>query len=223
MTQRLLLRHRRSHWFIPGTTTTSLDQDSAPVGKNAVSIPQDSDAEQSEADQQNGDAEQSEADQQNGDAQQSEADQQNGGAQQNEADQNVVVNLSTEAQQDVQSIPPAATGAPADAAAVPNNADPKAGQTPATDTTRDGNMAVPGKVGGNGTNSRGGLGGALRSAADQISSSISKLTGGLTGGTKTGETSTGDTKAGESGTGGSQAPANPAATTAGTGGRHRAE
>ena len=117
-------------------------------------------------------------------------------------DSQVTKDVSTQAQQDVQSITPAATGAPADAAAVPNNTDTEAGQTLATDTTRDGNMAVPGKVGGNGTNSRGGLRGALRSAADQISSSISKVTGGLTGGTKTGETSTdGGTKAGESGTG----------------------
>ena len=116
-------------------------------------------------------------------------------------DSQVTKDVSTQAQQDVQSITRAATEAPANAAAVPNNADPKAGQTLATDTTRDGNMAVPGKVGGNGTKSRGGLGGALRSAADQISSSISKVTGGLTGGTKTGKTSTGDTKAGESGTG----------------------
>ena len=82
--------------------------------------------------------------------------------------------------------------------------------------TRDGNMAVPGKVGGNGTNSHGGLGGALRSAADQIHSSISKITGGLTGGTKTGETSTGEAKAGESGTGGTNSD------NASTGGRHRA-
>ena len=62
-------------------------------------------------------------------------------------------------------------------------------------------MAVPGKA-GNGTKSRRGLQDALRFAGDQISSSISKLTGGLMGGTKTGETSTGDT--------------------GGTGGRHRA-
>ena len=106
-------------------------------------------------------------------------------------DSQVTKDVSTQAQQDVQSITPAATEAPADAAAVPNNADTEAGQTLATDTTRDGNMAVPGKVGGNGTNPRGELRGALRSAADQISSSISKVTGGLTGGTKSGETSTG--------------------------------
>ena len=170
-----------------GTATDSLNQDSAPVGRNAVS--QDGGAEQNEADQQNGGAQQNEADQQNGGAQQNEADQQNGGAQQNEADQqnggltsrtaaqqneadqNIVVNLSREAQQDVQSIPPAATGAPADAAAMPDNADPKADPTLPTDTTGDGKMAVSGKVGGNGTKSRGGQGGALRSAADQISSS----------------------------------------------------
>ena len=116
-------------------------------------------------------------------------------------DSQVTENVSTQAQQEVQSITGAVTEAPANAAAVPDDADPKAGQTLATDTTRDGNMAVPGKVGGNGTKSRGGLGDALRSVGDQISSSISKVTGGLTGGTKTGKTSTGDTKADESGTG----------------------
>ena len=102
-------------------------------------------------------------------------------------DSQVTKDVSTQAQQDVQSITGAVTEAPANAAAVPNDEDPKAGQTLATDTTRDGNMAVLGKVGGNGTKSRGGLGGALRSAGDQISSSISEVTGGLTGGTKTGE------------------------------------
>ena len=85
-----------------------------------------------------------------------------------------------EALQDVQSITPAGTGAPADAAAVSNTADNEAGQDWQPDRTRDGNMAVPGKVGGNGTNPRGELRGALRSAADRISSSISRLTGGLT-------------------------------------------
>jgi hypothetical protein len=107
-------------------------------------------------------------------------------------DSQVTTDVSTQAQQDVQSITRAATGASADAVAVPNPADPKASQTLETDTTRDGNMAVPGKA-GNGTKSRRGLRDALRSAGDQISSSISKLTGGLMGGTKTGETSTGDT------------------------------
>ena len=146
-------------------------------------------------------------------------------------DGQVMKDVSTQAQQDVesitkdvQSITGAATGAPADAAAVPNNADTKAGQKLATDTTRDGNMAVPGKVGGTGTNPRGGLGGALRSAADQISSGISKITGGFTGetstgGTKTGETSTGGTKTSESGTGGTKAGESGTST----GGRHRAE
>ena len=142
-------------------------------------------------------------------------------------DSQVTKDVSNQAQQDVQSITPTATETPADAAAVPDNTDTEAGQTPATDTTRDGNMAVPGKVGGNGTKPRGELRGALRSAADQISSSISKVTGGLKGGTKTGETSTrgtkagesdtGDTKAGESGTGGTNSD------NAGTGGGHRAD
>ena len=129
----------------------------------------------------------------------------------------VTKDMSTEALQDVQSIPPAATGAPADAAAVPNTADSKAGQTLATDTTRDGTMAVPGKVGGKGTKSRGGLDDALRSVGDQISSGISNITDGLRGGTKTGETSTGDTKAVESDTGGTNSD------NTSTGGRHRAK
>ena len=130
-------------------------------------------------------------------------------------DSQVKKDVSTDALQDVQSIPPAATGAPADAAAVPSNADTRAGQTADSaskpvekpvpiEMTRDGNMAVPGKVGGNGTNSRGGLRGALRSAADQISSSISNVTSGSMGGTNTGKTSTGKT-----GTAGPR-PANPA-------------
>jgi hypothetical protein len=137
--------------------------------------------------------------------------------QQQDATQNVVENLSTETQQVVQSIPADATGVPADAAAMPSNADTKRDLTLATDTAHDGDMAVPGKAGGNGTNSRDGLGGAIRSVGDRISSSISKITGGLTGGTKTGETSAGGTKAGESGTGGTKAGES------GTGGKHRAE
>ena len=130
-------------------------------------------------------------------------------------DSQVTKDVSTQAQQDVQSITPAATGAPADAAAVPNNTDTEAGQTLATDTTRDGNMSVPGKVGGNGTKSRGLLRDALRSAGEQISSSISKVTGGLTGGTKSDNTGgTGNTD----NTGGTT-PGNTGAT----GGKHRAE
>ena len=69
----------------------------------------------------------------------------------------------------------------------------------------------------NGTQSRGGLVGALRSVGGQISSSISEVTGRAMGGTKTGETSTGDTKAGESDTGGTNSDK------ASTGGRHRAK
>ena len=169
-----------------GGTTTSLNQNPAPAGKNAVSL--------------------------DGGTEQNEADQQNGGAQQDEADQTIVANLSTEAPQH-ESIPPTATGAPADAAAVPNDADLETGQTPDAaskpvekpvliDMTRDGNMAVPGKVGGNDTTSHGGLSGVLRSVGDQIHSSISNITGGLTGGTKPGKTGTGGATAGESGTGG---------------------
>ena len=116
-------------------------------------------------------------------------------------DSQVTKDLSTQAQQDVQSITGAVTEAPADAAAVPNNVDPTVGQTLPTDTTPDGNMAVPGKVGGNGTRPRGRLGDVLRSAGDQISSSISKVTRGLTGGTKSDNTD----------------------NTGGTGGRHQAQ
>ena len=107
---------------------------------------------------------------------------------------------SNEVQQDDQFITPGVIEAPSDTA--PNSADPTNGQTLTTDRFRDGNMAVPGRGGGNGTRSRGGLSDALKSAADQISSSISAVTSGLTGGTK----------AGGSGTGGSN-----------SGGRHRAE
>ena len=139
-------------------------------------------------------------------------------------DSQVTEKVSTQAQQDVPPITPAATVAPANAAAVPNDADPETGQTLDSaskpvekplliDATRDGNMAVPGTVGGNGAKSRGGLGGVLKSAADRFSSSISNA---LTGGTKAGNTSTGDTKAGESGTGDTQSRQS-------TGGRHHAE
>ena len=109
----------------------------------------------------------------------------------------MVVNLSAEAPQETEapqeeSVPPAATVAPANAAALPKDADPEIGQTPESaskpvkkpvliDMTRGGNMAVPGKIGGNDTNSHGGLGGVLRSVGDQIHSSISNITGGLTG------------------------------------------
>jgi hypothetical protein len=127
-------------------------------------------------------------------------------------DSQVAKDVSTQAQQDVQPITRAATEAPADAGAMPNNADTNAGQTPATDPTRDGSVAVPGKAGGDGTQFRGGQAGPLRSQADQISSRISKVSGG----TKTGETSTGGTKTGETSTGGTNSD------NASTGGRHQA-
>ena len=49
---------------------------------------------------------------------------------------------------------------------------------------RPGESAVPDKVGGTGTNPSGGRGGVLKSVGDQISSNISTVTGGLTGGNK---------------------------------------
>jgi len=178
--------------FNPAPTTTSVNQNLAAAGKNAVS--------------------------QDGAAEQNKADQLNGGAQQDAADQQMVVNLSAEAPQETEapqeeSVPPAATVAPANAAALPKDADLENNQTPESasepvkkpvlfDMTRGGNMTVPGKIGGNDTNSHGGLGGVLRSVGDQIHSSISNITGGLTGGTKTGETSTDGATSGESGTGG---------------------
>jgi hypothetical protein len=172
--------------FNTAPTTASVNQNPASDGKNA--------------------------DSQDGAAEQNEADQQNGGAQQDEADQKMVVNLSTEAPQH-EPIPPAATGAPADAAALPNDADSETGQTPDSttkpvekpvlmDMTRDGNMAVPDKVRGNDTNSHGRLSGVLRSVGDQIRSNISNITGGLTAGTKAGKTSTDGATAGESHIGG---------------------
>lgn len=100
----------------------------------------------------------------------------------------------------VQSITEAASDAAADIEAMPSNADPEAGQTPppaskpveepstdatSTGLTVDGKKAVPDKVGGNGTNPSGGRGGVLKSVGDEISSNISKVTGGLTGGSKT--------------------------------------
>jgi hypothetical protein len=54
--------------------------------------------------------------------------------------------------------------------------------TTSTNVTRDGNKVEPGQVGVNGTTSRGGLDGAVRSVSDQISSAISTVTNGLTGG-----------------------------------------
>ena len=167
--------------FNPAPTTTSVNQNLAPAGKNAAS--------------------------------------QDRAAEQNEADQQMVENLSAEPPQPTEapqqeSIPPAAPDAPASAAALPKDPDPEIGQTPDSaskpvekplliDLMRGGNMAVPGKISGNDTNSHGGLGGVLRSVGDQIHSSISNITGGLTGGTKTGGTSTDGATAGESGTGGS--------------------
>jgi hypothetical protein len=153
-------------------------------------------------------------------------------------DVQVTNNAFTEVQTADQSTTPAVIKAPANAATVPTNADPPAGQTLETDTMRDGNMAVPGRGGGNGTRSRGGLSDALRSAADQISSSISTVTSGLTGGTTTGNTNTGGSTAGESGTGGSNSGgSNSGGSNSGegstgggsnsgegsTGGRHRVE
>jgi hypothetical protein len=153
-------------------------------------------------------------------------------------DVQVTNNAFTEVQTADQSTTPAVIKAPANAATVPTNADPTAGQTLETDTMRDGNMAVPGRGGGNGTRSRGGLSDALRSAADQISSSISTVTSGLTGGTTTGNTNTGGSTAGESGTGGSNSGgSNSGGSNSGegstgggsnsgegsTGGRHRVE
>lgn len=141
-------------------------------------------------------------------------------------------NASTEFQHD-QSITPAVIEAPSETA--PHSPDPTDDQTLTTGTIRDGNMAVPGRGGGNGTRPRGGLTDPLRSAADQISSSISTVTSGLTGGTTTGTTSTGGSKAGESGTGGTNSGGSKAGESGrkagesgtggegGTGGRHRAE
>jgi hypothetical protein len=137
-------------------------------------------------------------------------------------DDQVTDNTFTEVQQDDQSITPAVIEAPADAATVPTNADSTADQARETDTVQDGNMAVPGRGGGNGTRSRGGLSDALKSATDQISSSISTVTGGLTGGTTTGNTGTGGSTAGESGTGGSNSGGSGSGEGS-TGGRHRAE
>ena len=118
-------------------------------------------------------------------------------------------------EQDDQSITPAVIEAGSETA--PDSADPPDDQILIIDTIRDGNMAVPGGGGGNGTRSRGGLSDALRSAADQISSSIAKITSGLTGGTKPREANTGGSKAGEPGAGGSNSGESS------TGGRHRAE
>jgi hypothetical protein len=145
-------------------------------------------------------------------------------------DAQVTNNAFTEVQQDDQSVTPAVIEAPSGTA--PDSADPTDDQTLTTDTIRHGNMAVPGGGGGNGTRSPGGLSDALRSAADQISSSISTVTSGLTGGTKTGEYTAGGSKAGESNTGGSTAGksgtggSNSGGSNSGegsTGGRHRAE
>jgi hypothetical protein len=124
-------------------------------------------------------------------------------------DSQVTTDVSTQAQQDVQSITPAATGAPADAAAVPNNADTKADQTRATDTTRDGNMEVPGKVGGNDTKT-GGLAGDTETGDTETGDT-------KTGDTKTGDTKTGDTKTGDTKTGDTNSDK------ASTGGPHRAD
>jgi hypothetical protein len=106
------------------------------------------------------------------------------------------------------------TEAPANAAtvlgAVPNKADSNAGQTldstsapvdrpkpttaASTNVTTDGNKAEPGQVDASGTTSSGGgLAGAVKSVTSQISSTVSKVTDGLKGGTKTGTTSTGGT------------------------------
>jgi hypothetical protein len=130
-------------------------------------------------------------------------------------DDQVTDTASTEVQQDDQSITPAEIEARSDTA--PNSANPTDDEILIIDTIRDGNMAVPGGGGGNGTRPRGGLSDALRSAADQIRSSISKVTSGLTGGTKAGESNTGGSTAGEPGAGGSNSGEGS------TGGRHRAE
>jgi hypothetical protein len=58
--------------------------------------------------------------------------------------------------------------------------------TTSTDPTRDANMAEPHRVGANGTKAHNGLAGALKSAGDQVSSGISKIVHGLTGGDKAG-------------------------------------
>ena len=153
-------------------------------------------------------------------------------------DSQVTKDVSTQAQQDVQSITPAATETPADAAAVPDNTDTETGQTLATDTTHDGNMAVPGKVGGNGTKPRGALRARSGPRRDQISSSISKVTGGLKGGTKSDNTgaivagtglqsdNTGDTsgrhRVQSDNTGDTDSTDNTGGS-GGTGGRHRAD
>jgi hypothetical protein len=55
-----------------------------------------------------------------------------------------------------------------------------------------------GSLGRNGSTSGGGLGDALKTAGDQISSGISKLTGGSTDGGKDDKSSSDETKAGNS-------------------------
>jgi hypothetical protein len=129
-------------------------------------------------------------------------------------DSQVTKDWSVQPPQDVPPITPAVTQSPA--AAVPNATDPKAGPALPRETTRDGNISVPGKVGGNGTRHRGLLRDALTSAGEQINSSISNVTGGLTGGTKTDNTD----KTGSTGnTGGTD----NTGSTGDSGGKHRAE
>jgi hypothetical protein len=68
---------------------------------------------------------------------------------------------------------------------------PKPTTATSTNVTRDGNKVERGRVGGSGTNSRGGLAGAVNSVRDRISSAISKVTDGPKGASaKTGEAST---------------------------------
>jgi hypothetical protein len=123
-------------------------------------------------------------------------------------DNQVTNDAFSEVQQDDPFITPAVVEAPSGTA--PNSADPTDDQKLKTEKIRDGNMAVPGRGRGTGSTSHAGLSDALRSATDQISSSISAVTSGLTGGAKTDESSAGAGKDSNNGV-------------SGTGGRHRAE
>jgi hypothetical protein len=155
-------------------TTASLDQNSASVGANAVSIPQDSGVQQSGGVAQ-------------GEAPQSGAGEQNGGVQQNDATQNGFVNLSTaksvEEPPALQKVPETAAPQTEQGSHVAVTANGTSNQSRTTSTnppddakkrtvTDDVSKFGPRQVSGNGA-PRGGLAGAPNATLDRSGSSRS--------------------------------------------------